>query len=382
MSHSRAVRAHAAVIAILLAAAVVALVRTDAERGGPTALPRPSAGTPVATVPFAPPAPDPQTPAAAADPAPGQIQTRSGRRLVAPEEHGSTSIARAPSSSGGSSSFSSRYPAQVNATRQDGVPASNYWALLIGINDYAGSTRDNIGSYQDATALANYMTSLGWMSDHVLVMANRDATASRIVEGIRWLQSKTDDSSVVVFHYSGHEQPTRSSSDGDNESRDVALWAADNRLVLDGVLGRELGRVRSASMWVNLAVCRAGGFSDPGTTGPGRIVTYSSPENELSYEDPTVKHSVYGWFSIVEGMRQGLADANGDSVVTVEEAWRYARPYVTDRTDGRQHPAVSDQYAGEFSLIPPDPPPAPPPPDDGGSGCGILIVCSSARRSP
>jgi caspase domain-containing protein len=380
MSHSTPVRAHAAVIAILLTAAIVALVRTDAERDKTTALPPPAVGTPLASVPFSPPAPNPQGPAGAVDPGPGHIQTRGGR-LVVPDEQGSTSIARAPSSSAGSS-FASRYPAQVNATRQDGLPASNYWALLIGINDYAGSTRDNIGSYQDASALASYMVSLGWQSDHILVMANRDATAGQIVEGMRWLQSKTDDSSVVVFHYSGHEQPTRSSSDGDNESRDVALWAADNRLVLDGVLGRELGRVRSASMWVNLAVCRAGGFSDPGTTGPGRIVTFSSPESELSYEDPTVKHSVYGWFTIVEGMRQGLADANGDSVVTVEEAWRYARPYVTDRTDGRQHPAVSDQFDGEFSLIPPDPPPPPPPPGGGGgSGCGIVIVCNSARRS-
>lgn len=247
-------------------------------------------------------------------------------------------------------SFAAAYPAQARATRTTG-PGGNFWALIIGINDYAGSTRDNIGSYQDATALRTHLLGLGWRSDHVLLIGNRSATRTRIIQGLQWLASKTDGASTVVFHYSGHERPYSSDVDGDGESRDVALWAADNKLIVDGDLGTMLGAVRAGKMWLNFAVCRAGGFDDPGTVKPGRLITYSSPEWELSYEDPAVGHSVFGYFSIVEGMRSQRADANGDELTTVQEAFAYARPRVINRTSNRQHPSMVDSYGRSFSLV-------------------------------
>jgi hypothetical protein len=131
-------------------------------------------------------------------------------------------------------------------------------------------------------------------------------------------------------------------------------------------------------MWINLAVCRAGGFNDSGMVKTGRVVTFSSPETELSYEDPSVHHSVMGWYLIVEGMISGRADSNHDHVVTVEEAFGYARPRIQDRTRGAQDPFIKDSLSGSLSLIPPSPEqPAqssePPPPD-----CGILGCSASS----
>jgi hypothetical protein len=370
---TRLQRVHAAAVAMLLAAGAISVARLHPAAGRtqaarkPVDMPALEGGNPL------PPAA--KQPAATTPAVPGHSFPRG--LLSTNDESGAATIQTAPSSS---STFSGRYAAQWYATYDPSIPATNYWALLIGIDDYAGSTRDNVGSYEDARDLRSYLLHLGWHSDHIVLIANRDATASRIVQGIRWLASKTNSDSTVVFHYAGHEKPVHSSADGDNESQDVAIWASDNKLLLDGVLGRELGRVNAAKMWIDLAVCRAGGFSDAGMIAPGRVLTFSSPQSELSYEDPKVHHSVFGWYVIIEGMQEGLGDANGDGDVTVEEAFSYAHDYVVYRTGGRQHPLMTDRYSGNLSLIPPAPPPPPPEPTPGGGGGGCgFIICTGPK---
>lgn len=368
-------KAHAAIIAFLLIAAGTALAVVDANRRTLGAGPNVSTGSRQSS-------PTDPAPASAVPPGFNGGVTGPGSLVATDESSIAAASTTTAAATSGSAKFAQKYPAQANATTDPSVPASNYWALLIGINDYAGSTRDNVGSYQDARDLRKYLLSLGWQSDHIALIANRDATAARIIQGIRWLASKTNSSSTVVFHYAGHEKPLRTSSDGDNEKRDVALWVADNKLITDGRLGKELGRVQAARMWIDLAVCRAGGFSDAGMIKSGRLLTFSSPESELSYEDPSLRHSVFGWYVIMEGLRQRLGDLNGDGTVTVEEAYKYARPHVIDRTSGRQHPKITDKLSGQLNLRPPAPPPPPPPPSESGSGggtCNLVVFCTPPR---
>jgi caspase domain-containing protein len=283
-----------------------------------------------------------------------------------------TALANATGNASTPARFRDLFPAQQAARTDPSVPATNYWALLIGINDYAGSTKDNVGSYQDARELRKLLLARNWHSDHIVLLANRQATASMIIQSIRWLASKTNSASVVVFNYSGHEKPFHTSSDGDNEKRDIGLWASDNRFILDGKLGREMDKVRAKRMWINLAVCRAQGFSDHGMIKPGRVLTFSSPEKELSYEDPYAHYTVAGWFIIIQAMTRGYGDTNGDGVITVEEAFRYARPQVINRTSGKQHPVITDKQSGSFSIVAPAPPPPPPPPP--ARQC-TLVIC-------
>ena len=272
--------------------------------------------------------------------------------------------------------FADLFPAQAAATSDPSVPVSNHWALVIGINDYWGGTRDNIGSWQDARDLRRHLMNLGWRGDHIVLLANRQATASMILQSIRWLASKTGGASTVVFNYSGHEEPRNYGG-----SRHIMLHASDNRMIADTAIAAELGRVRAQKMWINLAVCRAGGFNQPGLVKPGRVVTFSSPESELSYEDPTVDHSVFGWFLIMEGMVSRMADYNDDGNVVVEEAFRYAKPDVTNRTSGMQHPFMIDKLSGYFSLKPPAP--ATPPASSGSDsdGCAYVICGGSASTA-
>jgi hypothetical protein len=358
MDRPRLRRAHAAFIAFTLVGGfTVALVRLD-PAGRAEAKRR--AASPV--IAKTTPTPSP-TPVAAAP--------KKTSRLYAPIEGRSTRTYQAIPRY----RFRDLFPAQNAAVADPTITGGNHWALLIGINDYWGGTRDNIGSYQDARDLRKHLLSLGWRGDHIVLLANRQATASMILQSIRWLASKADRGSTVVFNYSGHEEPRTYGG-----SRHILLHAADNRMIPDTEVASELGRVQAAKMWINLAVCRAGGFNMPGLVKTNRVVTFSSPESELSYEDPTVDHSVFGWFLIMEGMVSRMGDYNQDGNVTVEEAFRYAKPNVTDRTRGLQHPFMIDKLSGYFSLKPPAPA-APTSSTGGGSGgCGY-IICGGAESS-
>jgi len=266
-------------------------------------------------------------------------------------------LATGPNTAGASITLSawikSKFPIQVAATQSSSRPATMRWALLIGLNDYASPTADNIGARQDAESMWYTLTKLGWRSDHIIVIKDRDGSAAHIIDGIRWLASKTTSISTVVFHYSGHENYTRTLADGDNEAIDVELWASDNRLIIDGTIGREMNRVAAYHMWIDFSTCRAAGFNDAGMIKSGRILTYSSPVTELSYEYPPWHHSVFSYFEINVGMYGKKADANHDGKVSVEEAFTFARPNVVAATRNRQHPAYIDRvYGSMFLTIP------------------------------
>lgn len=240
-----------------------------------------------------------------------------------------------------------------DARQIDGQPPTFYWAVIVGASDYAGSTGDAYGSSGDAWALRTHLMSLGWRSDHIYMLSNLSATREQIIRAIRWLASKTNRRSLAVFHYAGHEKPFRTSADGDNETQDVAIWAADNRYILDGELGRELGRVEAYRMWIHIAACRAAGFNDAGMSKPNRVITWASTPAELAYVSQSLNHSWFGYYMIVQGMRNKVADANRNGQVSVEEAFWYSRAPILKWTGNKQHPWMSDRWAGEFTLAPP-----------------------------
>ncbi|MDP9021183.1 MAG: caspase family protein [Actinomycetota bacterium] len=292
-----------------------------------------------------------------------------------------------PASDAGRSRFAARFSSQEQAVQDPRDPATTRWAVLIGINDYEGRTRDNVGSRQDAEDLHAHLRGLGWLDDHMVLLTDRAATRDNIEQAIAWLARKTDGSSVAVFHFSGHTKQWRGRDvDGDGEVPDEALWPADNRHIVDSELVARLAHVSAGRLWINIGACEAAGYADPGMRRAGRLLTFSSAEPEKSYEDPSVGNSVWGYFLIEGGMRGRGGDANGDGDVTVQEAFAYAAPRAADRTvrgsHGPQHPQMLDD-GGAFSLRIPAPPPPPQEPqraNDDDRNRGIcLLACTGSR---
>src|SRR5258706_8035133 len=72
----------------------------------------------------------------------------------------STWIGVAPARAGVSTWISTKYPLQTHASETT-APSTHKWALLIGLNDYASPTVDNIGARQDAEGMRTILVGLG-----------------------------------------------------------------------------------------------------------------------------------------------------------------------------------------------------------------------------
>lgn len=292
-----------------------------------------SAVTPVPTAPA--PAPPPADPPA---PPPAFPPHADPRQAILSAGAGSAEI------------LAAEYPDHAAARQVDGEPASFSWAVVVGINDHEGATRDNVASAQDAVLLREQLLARGWRDDHILVLTDRHAGHDRIVRALEWLARSTDARSRFVFSYSGHTRQRSGDPDGDGETLDEGLWPADNRYLWDADLGRLLGAVRAGEGWISIQACEAAGFADPGITGPGRVVTWSSREDEKSFEDPDAGFSVQGSYLLEEGFRDGYGDADADGRVSVQEAAVWAGPRAHLRTAGQQSPQLSDSLGRPFFL--------------------------------
>lgn len=311
-------------------------------------------------------------------------------QLVTEPEAAPTAPAPAPAAPT-AGTFAERFPAQAAATQDPGDPASTRWALLIGINEHRGSIADNIGSRQDAEDLHAVLLAHGWRDDHILVLTDRQATRDDIVAGISWLAEKTDEDSVAVFHYSGHSKKWGHDVDGDGEL-DVGLWPSDDRYIVDSELVALLDPVQSRSLWISFATCNAAAMADPGLARPGRVLTFSSGAPQKSYEHPAWGNSVWGWHLIEQALGAGLGDLDGDGLVTVQEAFAWARPRASETTRqqryGPQDGVIVDLLGEDLDLLVPDAPRPPrttaaaPQPDGSPSPSQPAPAPEQERRPP
>jgi len=247
----------------------------------------------------------------------------------------------------------------ASAARAD-ASASARRALLVGVDDYVGGTRDNVGAVGDVLDLRTYLVDrAGFRPEDVRVLTDRAATAQAIRDGLRWLGDASTDTTLSVFHFSGHVKQA-AAADGDGEAVDELLWAADNRLVSDGELAQWMRRLRGRS-WTDISGCEAAGFDD-GLSGPTRLFTASSLEHEKSFEHPGWRNSIFTGLLADFGMLQKRADADGNARVSIQEAFRYAEheaPRLTaNQRPSPQHPLLAGGDGTEWFLSTPKPPAA------------------------
>jgi hypothetical protein len=246
-------------------------------------------------------------------------------------------------------------------------PGGDRWALLVGINDHRGSTRDNNGGVGDAEAMRQLLLRSGWRADHIRVLTDGAATAGAMREGLAWLAANSTESSFSVFSYSGHVR-----QDGSR----FFLWPHDNQWIPDVEVAQNLRSIRGYG-WTHIAGCEAAAF-DKGVSSPRMVVTASSQAHEKSYEyGPEVGRSVFGRLLVDEGMLAKAADANRDTKVSIQEAFRYAAdraPGITaNQAYGPQHPRLAGGDGTEWFLDGSAAPATPPPPE---RRC-LLFLCSS-----
>lgn len=241
--------------------------------------------------------------------------------------------------------FAETFPEHAAARQVEGEPETFHWAVIIGPDQYQGSTGNTIGSATDARVLTETLHSRGWRGDHVLTLTDAQATGTNIRRAFDWLAKKTDERSTVVVSFSGHMDHR-----GSGPGTTAALWTHDNQRIWPDEFGQAMGAVQADRMWITLQGCHAAGLAAPGVEGDRRLVTYSSRASEKSREDPQANMSVMGNYFFREGLRQGWGNDGNPEGVSVQGAFDWAAPRASKRTAGTQTPVISDGLGEPFTL--------------------------------
>lgn len=223
--------------------------------------------------------------------------------------------------------------------RGKGAPPSMRWAVVIGIQDYAGSTHSTQGGLGDAQAVRRALLTSGWLPDHILMVTDSDATAAGIRNAFSWLAARSGPRTFSLLHFSGH---VCIASRGSCGSGHTWLWSYDNRFLPEYEVKQLWGRVRGYG-WLDVAGCEAGAFDTHSST---RMFSGSSRASETSYENASWKESYWAGLVWDRGFAQGLADDQGRAYrATIGEMTAYgvkqAPPMTARGEKGSQHPVVA-----------------------------------------
>lgn len=239
---------------------------------------------------------------------------------------------------------------------------SGVLALVVGINNYPGSRSDLRSAVADADTVEAALAGFGVPADNVVVLRDGQARKAQLVEAIRSLVEIAGPDSTVVFAYAGHVRKL----DRDTE----AIVAADGGLLTDAELASLLAPSSAKRMWLLMASCYAGGFTE--ALAPGRILTGAADAHSLAYESQSVNGSYLVHHLVREGWLEGRAGRS------VQEAFAYAdvriaqersqgRPYQIDQAGSPLVLGAGDPAAGRAprpssgSQSAPPPQQAPPP---------------------
>jgi hypothetical protein len=219
------------------------------------------------------------------------------------------------------------------------IGPADRWAVLVGIQDYAGDTHPTYGGRGDVSAIRTALLRSGWRSDHILTLVDGQASGQAIINAMAWLADRSGPRTFSLFHFSGH---VCIASRGPCASGHTYLWSEDNRFIAESTVGAVLGRVQGRA-WFDFAGCESGAF-DAGLSSAKRLVSGSSQPSETSYEEPSWNESVWTGLVWDRAFLQGDAGA-APGKATIGQMVAYGKteaPQVTAKqAAGPQHPYVA-----------------------------------------
>jgi len=260
----------------------------------------------------------------------------------------------------------------LRVTRE--VNRGQIWAVVIGISQYK-TVRSLKYADKDALAFHDYLIkNVGVTPDHMTFLTNEQATLFNLKRSLGTdLKRKAGPKDTVIIYYAGHgaPEPDASSPDGDGLEKYLIPYDADpqdlyttglpmrevetifHRLSAERVIfitdscysGATAGRTFST---VARRATLSDGFLNRLSKGKGRVVLTASRAGEVSEERDDLGHGVFTYY-LLEGLK-GKADVDGDSIVTVDEAYSYLSTHVPEATGQNQHPVKKGEVEGQLIL--------------------------------
>jgi hypothetical protein len=250
----------------------------------------------------------------------------------------------------------------------------NIWAVVVGINDYP-HTRRLKWAVNDAKAFYRHLVDVMQVPDeNVTLLLNQDAGLSRLRSTLgTHLKKMAGREDMVIIYFAGHGATEKDvlSPDGDGLEKYILPYDVDpDDLYASALPMREISHIfyriqsqriifiadscysgASGGRTISLSGIRANisdTFLDRIIAGKGTVILTASGANEVSAEDEKLQHGVFTFY-LLEGLA-GVADADQDGLITVDEIYHYVSVQVPQATGQEQHPVKKGTVEGRLIL--------------------------------
>lgn len=228
-----------------------------------------------------------------------------------------------------------------------GITGQKY-AIVIGINDYYGTSSDLQYAVNDADTIVQTLSATYGFTN-IKLFTDSGATYSSIKNYVLSLQSVLNDADQdeLFFFFSGHGAKGKVDDGDKNLDQSIVVWNdAKNGFdyIWDGELKQWFAPITDRIVFA-FDSCLSGGMSV--LKSSNRVVAMASTATGYSYESSDYNdHGQFTYYFAEKGMLQGLADGTDvDQLVTVEEAFDYAKLSCISQT-----PTIADLFSNDLYL--------------------------------
>jgi len=161
-----------------------------------------------------------------------------------------------------------------------------YWAVIVGINDYPGQSNDLPYSINEITSFKNtLLKGRNWLPSNIRIVTDKNATREGIFDALEWLDEQEDKNDVSVFYYVGHG----SQNSGINESLSVY-----NSEIYDEELDIHLDNLEGQVVII-IDCCYSGGFIEE-LGQLKRVILTACEKDEKAYQYEELKSGIFGYY--------------------------------------------------------------------------------------
>ena len=163
---------------------------------------------------------------------------------------------------------------------------TDYWAVLVGINDYPGHSKDLPYSINEISSFKNaLLNGENWQSSHIKFLSDENASREGIFEALEWLDEQEDENDVSVFYYIGH---------GSQNSSDNEYLSVYSSNIFDEELDEQFDNLEGRVVII-LDCCHSGGFIEE--LGQWRrVILTACSKDETAYQVEDLKSGIFGYF--------------------------------------------------------------------------------------
>jgi hypothetical protein len=277
-----------------------------------------------------------------------------------------------------------RMPESTPAPGPAPVPATDKWAVVIGVGRYERSEITPLQyTVADAEAVSEALLSRGgFKKENVLLMTDRTEKKPTL-RNVKWAlgtflarSAKKDD--LVVIYFSGHGAPEVDPRgiESDGLAKYLVPIDADPGDLYSTALPMDelqtiFERIEARRVVVFLDSCYSGAaggrtfasrrtrnarvddlFLDRLTRSSGRVIITAARAAEVSIELPELGHGIFTHY-LLQGLK-GAADLDRDGIVALQELYQYLEQQVSQRSraaGGNQHPVLKGEVEGVLPLV-------------------------------